>query len=159
MTESTATLAERIGDRMARSDLSWKVHRFFYRLSGGRMGGAVRGIPVLLLTTKGRRTQQLHTVPLMYLREGGRILVVASNAANPDRPPGWWFNLQAHPEAEVQVMGERRKVRACDLDPDERDALWPRLVAHNPNWGKYQRETERRIGVVALQLDPNKGSA
>lgn len=78
MGEDTATMVERMNDRMARSDLSSKMHRFFYRLSGGRMGGEVKGVPVLLFATEGRRSKKRRTVPLMYQPDGDRLLVVAS---------------------------------------------------------------------------------
>jgi deazaflavin-dependent oxidoreductase (nitroreductase family) len=153
-----ATMIERIGDRLARSDLSSKMHRLFYRLSGGRMGGEVKGVPVLLLTTVGRRSHKRRTVPLMYLPNGERLLVVASNAADPDRPPGWWFNLQTNPQADVRLGAARHRVKASDLGDEERRALWPRLAAHNPNWTRFQSETDRRFAVVALQLDSAEGS-
>jgi len=159
MGEEAATLAERINDRMARSDLSSKMHRFVYRLSGGRMGSDVKGVPVVLLTTEGRRSKKRRTVPLMCLLDGDRLLVVASNAADPDRPPGWWFNLQANPDAEVQLGTSRRPVQASDLDAEEREALWPRLASHNPNWARFQEETNRRFPVVALQLNSEEESA
>lgn len=148
---------ERISDRMARSDLSSKIHRFVYRLSGGRMGGRAKGVPVLLLTTVGRRSGKQRTVPLMYLADGERLLVVASNAADPDHPPGWWFNLRSHPQARVQVGRTRYAVRSSDLDPVDRDAWWPRLATHNPNWARFQEETGRRFPVVAL--DPDNSAA
>ncbi len=153
MGEDTATMVERVNDRMARSGLSSRMHRLAYRLSGGRMGGEVKGVPVLLLATEGRRSKKRRTVPLMYLPDGDRLLVVASNAADPDRPPGWWFNLQANPEADVQVGASQHRVRASDLEAEEREVLWPRLAAHNPNWARFQGETSRRFPVVALQLN------
>jgi len=129
------------------------MHRFFYRLSGGRMGGEVLGVPVLLLTTVGRRSGRERTVPLMYYPQGSRMLVVASNAAEPDQPPGWWFNLQTRPEAWVQLGGTRHRARAEALDEHERELLWPRLAEHNPSWARYQSETGRRFPVIALRLE------
>ena len=140
-------------DRMSRSDVSWKMHRFMYRMSGGRIGGRVSGVPVLLLRTRGRRTGELRTNPLMYLRDGDRLLVVASNAAAVDRDPGWLHNLRANPVAEVQLGSEVHPVRAEELGPEERDAWWPRLIDHNPRWAGYAAETDRVIPVVALHLD------
>jgi len=152
MDEKAATMAERMNDRMARSDLSSKIHRFLYRLSRGRMGSEVKGVPVLLLTTVGRRSKKRRTVPLMCLQDGNRMLVVASNAAEPDRPPGWWYNLQTDPEAWVLLGAKRYRVRANALDAAEREAWWPRLAAHNPNWARFQAETDRRFPVVALAV-------
>lgn len=86
----------------------------------------------------------------MYLRDGDRYLVVPSNAADPDTPPAWWRNLGADPRAEVLVEGRWRDVAATALDQDERDAAWPRMIAHNPNWERFQQESARRFPVVAL---------
>lgn len=143
-------LIERIGDRISRSDLSSKMHGLAYRASGGRAGSRVRGIPVLLLTTTGRHSGRDRTVPLMYLPDGERMLVVAANAAVPDRPPGWWFNLSANLRATVQTRGEAFGVDARFMTDTERDEWWPRLVTHNPNWGRYQSETDRLMGVVVF---------
>jgi deazaflavin-dependent oxidoreductase (nitroreductase family) len=148
------TVIERIGDRISRSDFSSKMHGLVYRVSGGRVGSRVKGIPVLLLTTTGRRSGQDRTVPLMYLPDAERMLVVASNAAEPDNPPGWWFNLSASPRAAVRVEGEAFGVDARIMDEAERREWWPRLVAHNPNWGRYQSETDRPCSVVVLTPSP-----
>jgi deazaflavin-dependent oxidoreductase (nitroreductase family) len=156
MMPTGATIVGRVNDRMSRSDLSSKMHRLFYRLTGGRIGGKVRGIPVLLLTTFGRRSKERRTVPLMYLPDGARLLVVASNAANPDRPPGWWFNLQARPDAWARLGGDEHRVRARVLDESERESWWPRLVEHNPNWARFQAETERPFPIVSLQRVPDE---
>lgn len=129
------------------------MHSFAYRISGGRMGNDVRGVPVLLLTSVGRRTQKRRTVPLMYMTDGDRMLVVASNAAAPERPPGWWFNLDATPTAHVRAGRRAGRVRARQLDPEARGELWPRLAAHNPNWAKFQDETSRPFAVISLEFD------
>lgn len=137
-------------DRMARSDLSAKLHARSFRASRGRLGAVVQGRPVLLLATTGRRTGERREVVVMYLRDGDRYLVVPSNAADPDRPPAWWSNLQAEPHGQVLVEGRWRTVDAAALPDDERDRWWPTLTAHNPNWGRFQTETDRRFPVVAL---------
>lgn len=129
------------------------MHGFAYRISGGRMGNNVRGVPVLLLTTVGRRTMKTRTVPLMYMADGNRMLVVASNASAPERPPGWWFNLDADPTAHVRAGRRRGTVRARQLDSVERDEVWPRLAGHNPNWAKFQEETSRAFAVISLEFD------
>ncbi len=159
MDGSAPTMLDRINDRMSRSDFSANMHRLFYRLSGGRMGSKVRGIPVLLLTTVGRHSAKRRTVPLMYLPDGNRLLVVASNAADPDRSPGWWFNLQANPEAWIQLGRKQSRVRASALAEAERKSWWPRLTSHNPNWARFQAETTRPFPVVALDLDSARESA
>lgn len=148
------TVIERIGDKFSRSDFSSKMHGFVYRVSGGRVGSRVKGVPVLLLTTTGRRSGQDRTVPLMYLPDAERMLVVASNAAEPDHPPGWWFNLSASPRATVRAGGKTFGVEARLMDEAERSEWWPRLVAHNPNWGRFQNETDRPCSVVVLTPRP-----
>jgi F420H(2)-dependent quinone reductase len=153
VTEQAGTITERINDRMARSDLSSKMHGLAYRISGGRVGNNVRGVPVLLLTTVGRHTNKRRTVPLMYMEDGDRMLVVASNAAAPERPPGWWFNLDANPTGHVRAGRRHGPVRARQLDSEERDEMWPRLAAHNPNWARFQEETSRRFAVMSLEFD------
>jgi deazaflavin-dependent oxidoreductase (nitroreductase family) len=158
MEDKTTPLVERIGDKMSRSNLTGRMHRFFYRVSGGRMGTKLEGKHVLLLTTEGRRSKKRRTVPLMYLPDGDRMLIVGSNAANIDRPPAWWFNLQANPEAEVRLGTSCHRVRASDLDDQERDKWWPQLAEYNPRWEGFQGETSRRFPVVALQLNSEEGS-
>ncbi len=148
-----ATARKSFTDRMSRSDVSWKLHRFMYRISGGRIGGRMFGVPVLLLRTRGRRTGELRIHPLMYLRDGDRLFVVASNAAAVDRDPGWLHNLRANPVAEVQLGSEVHRVRAEELGSEERDTWWPRLVDHNPKWAGYADETDRIIPIVALHLE------
>lgn len=137
--------------------LSTRGNRAVYRLSGGRVGGAKRGVPIALLTTTGRRSGRPRTVPVMYLETGGRVLLVASNAGF-DAPPAWFFNLLAHPEAEWRTGSERRAMVGRVVDDAERDALWPRLIDHNPLWEAYQSYTDRRLPVVALEEAPDRGS-
>lgn len=147
---------EALQDRVARSDLSAKMHRMAFRASRGRLGAEVQGKSVLLVATTGRRTGKRREVVVMFFRDGDRYLVVPSNAAEPDRPPAWWRNLQAEPRAEVLVDGAWRAVRAAALPDAERDALWPELAAYNPNWERFQQETARRFPVVALTPDPGQ---
>ena len=78
------------------------IHLFWYRMTGGVIGGNVLGMPALLLTTTGRKSGQQRTTPLTYLRDGEHMVLVASNGGNPSHP-AWFLNLQANPEAEVQV--------------------------------------------------------
>ncbi len=126
------------------------LHTALYQASDGRLGATLRGIPVLLLTTTGRKTGKLRTKPLMYLAEGDSYIVVASNAGE-ERPPQWWLNLQNHPEATIQVKRERHKVLASPASEDEYHSLWPRLVEMNPFYTEFQSRTPRRLQVVILK--------
>jgi deazaflavin-dependent oxidoreductase (nitroreductase family) len=121
-----------------------------YRLSGGRwMSRFPSGAPVCLLTTKGRKTGQRHTVPLLFLADGNDLVVVASQGGAPQHP-GWYFNLAADPLAEAQIGRRRFPVAARTVGAEEKTALWPRLVALYPPYDAYQRRTARSIPVVRL---------
>ena len=121
-----------------------------YRLSGGKlMGRFPSGAPVCLLTTKGRRSGQRRTVPLLYLADGGDYVVVASQGGAP-RHPGWYLNLEADPHAEIEIGRRRLPVTARRVEAPEHDRLWPRLVAIYAPYESYRRRTTRVIPVVRL---------
>jgi deazaflavin-dependent oxidoreductase (nitroreductase family) len=127
------------------------LNTWAYRATGGRLGGRfLRGAPVLLLTTTGARTGQRRTAPLLYLRDGDRLVVVASKGGM-SKHPLWYRNLLAHPEVEVEVGRERRTMVARTAGPEERAALWPRLVAMYRAYADYQARTPREIPVVVLE--------
>jgi deazaflavin-dependent oxidoreductase (nitroreductase family) len=126
------------------------LHRVLYRLSGGRIGGRIWGLPIVLLTTTGRQTQTKRTVPLCSFRDGDDVVVIASYGGL-DQPPAWWLNLQANPQAELVVGRERRTVIARDAAPDERARLWADVTARAPGYLEYERRTTREIPVVILQ--------
>jgi deazaflavin-dependent oxidoreductase (nitroreductase family) len=132
---------------------SWQwfgqLHRAVYRATGGRIGGRLAGLDMLLLTTTGRRTGQARTTPMPFYREGERLVIVGSNGGA-DVDPAWWKNLQACPEAEVEIGRERLAVRAALATPEERARLWPALQAWNPNYRRYEKKTSRIIPVVVL---------
>ena len=126
-----------------------RTHIALYRRTGGKLGGRFRGSPVLLLTTTGRRSGQLRTMPVMYIVDGNRKVVVASYAGA-DHHPAWYHNLLAHPEVTVQTGSSVQPMRAEVADPAERARLWPSLVAMYPTYDDYQAKTERQIPVVVL---------
>jgi deazaflavin-dependent oxidoreductase (nitroreductase family) len=134
------------------SDWAWftRLHRAVYARTHGRIGARLAGLDVLLLTTRGRRSGAPRSVPLPWFADGDDLVVVASNNGGP-RDPDWWLNLVAHPEAEIALRGERRRVRASLATPAERARLWPRLVASNPRYATYARRTSREIPVVILR--------
>jgi deazaflavin-dependent oxidoreductase (nitroreductase family) len=128
-----------------------------YKLTRGRIGGTWRvgaawksPVPICLLEHRGRKTGQLRTTPLVYLRDGDRIVVVASQAGRAHHPL-WYRNLQAHPDVAVQVRGQRREMRARTAVGSERAELWPRLVDLYRDYDSYQSWTERQIPVVVLE--------
>ncbi|WP_103351677.1 nitroreductase family deazaflavin-dependent oxidoreductase [Amycolatopsis sp. CA-128772] len=132
-----------------------------FRLTGGRVGstwrigaGFRKPVPTLLLEHRGRRSGRLFTTPLLYLRDGEDVVIVASQGGLP-RHPQWYFNLLAHPETRIGLKGRRGvPVRAREAGPAERDELWPRLVELYADFAKYQAWTEREIPVVVLSPQP-----
>ena len=126
-----------------------RSHRAIYRLSGGRLLDRVAGMPVLLLTTTGRRSGQPRTTPLTYFDVDEGIAIVASNGGE-DRPPRWWLNLQAHPRASIERRGERTSVVARQASPAEHARLWPLITGIHPGYAAYARRTARPIPVVVL---------
>lgn len=109
-----------------------------------------RGAPVLLLTTTGRKSGRKIIKPLIYQPYGDDYLVVASRGGAP-RHPEWYLNLEANPEVEVQVRGDRFKARARTATPEEKPDLWRRMVAVWPDYDQYQKRTDRPIPVVILE--------
>ena len=123
---------------------------FFYRLTGGKIGGTLRGAPVLLLTTTGRKTGKKRTTPLLYVSDGNNLTVVASNGGR-SKDPSWLFNLKKNPEAEVQIKKNQSKVWATQISPDEKARLWPLLTKIYPAYNDYQKKTTRETPVVILE--------
>jgi len=124
-------------------------HTALYRLSGGRLGGKMGQAPVLLLTVAGRKSGKRRTTPLLYSREGDNLVVIGSKGGDP-RHPAWYLNLQGT-EADVEVGGERRHVRARDAEGEERDRLWKQMTSIWPAYDEYQQRTKRSIPVVVLE--------
>ncbi|MFN8467658.1 MAG: nitroreductase/quinone reductase family protein [Caldilineaceae bacterium] len=124
------------------------LHVELYRLTGGK--AQVAKYPTMLLTTRGRKTGKLRTIPVIYI-EDGTCYVIAAAYAGSDRNPTWWLNLRETKEAEIQVMRTKRRVRAEVATPQARAALWPRLVAMYPYFVDYQQRTQREIPVVVLR--------
>ena len=121
-----------------------------YLATDGEEGHAWLETQVLLLTTKGRRSGGPRTLPLIYGTSGDNYLVVASRGGS-RRPPAWYLNLEADPEVEVQVKGDRFKARARDATPEEKPGMWKTMTAEWPAYDDYQKRTERQIPVVVLE--------
>lgn len=125
------------------------IHTAVYRVSGGRIAGTAGNVPVLLLTTTGRKTGKQRTTPLLFILDGEDVVVVASNGGM-DWFPAWWLNLQQHPAAVIEIGRERREVTASNADPARRARLWLELTARYPGYLKYEARTARRIPLVIL---------
>ena len=128
----------------------WRLHRWTYHASGGRLGGRLLGMPVLLLTTRGRRTGRPHITALLYFPEGRTFVVIASSGGAPTHP-AWWLNLRADPEARIQLGRRMLRVRAREAEGAERERLWSRVVHTYRGYAAYQARTSRRIPVAILE--------
>ena len=122
-----------------------------YRATDGEEGHEWQGTVTLLLTTKGRKSGEPRTTPLIYGRSGDDYLIVASKGGA-DAPPAWYLNIQEHPnDVEIQVKGDRFKVRVHDATPDEKPEMWKTMTAEWPAYDEYQEKTDREIPVVVLE--------
>lgn len=121
-----------------------------FRANDGKVGGMFTGKPLLLLISTGAKSGQLRTNPLAYLPDGERMIIFATKGGFPTNPD-WYYNLLAHPEAQVEVGTETFEVIASVVHGAERDQLYARQVAVTPIFGDYEQKTTRRIPVIALQ--------
>ncbi|WP_407689778.1 nitroreductase family deazaflavin-dependent oxidoreductase [Mycobacterium sp. HUMS_1102779] len=124
-----------------------KGNAWIYRRSNGKLGGTFGKAPVALLTTTGRKTGEPRVSPLLYLREGDRVVLVASKGGS-DKHPLWYLNLKANPQVSVQIKDEVLQLRARDATKEERAEYWPKLDAMYPSFGDYRSWTDRVIPVV-----------
>lgn len=124
-------------------------HVFLYRLTGGALGGRLLNAPVMLVTTTGRKTGKQHTTPLVYLPDGDRFLVIASNGGQ-GKLPNWWLNMRVSKQASIEIGRRHLRVSAQEADPAERQQLWPGIVTAVPAYGTYQRRTPYPIPVAIL---------
>jgi deazaflavin-dependent oxidoreductase (nitroreductase family) len=127
------------------------VHQWLYEKTDGRIGRSIGGRPMLLLRTVGRKTGEARTSALLYVPDGERYAVIASKGGDV-RHPGWFHNLTANPEVEIQIGRERIPVKARVAEGEERERLWAK--ANEVNQGQYdtyQSRTDRKIPVVVLE--------
>jgi deazaflavin-dependent oxidoreductase (nitroreductase family) len=127
-----------------------RCHRFVYLKSGGWLGGRSPGKRFLLLWNTGRKTGQQRITPLLYVGDGPRWIVVASNAGD-TRPPAWWLNLEASPLTQVQVGRRQIDVRARRADGTESQRLWRILESAYSYFPEYRERAGREIPVVILE--------
>lgn len=139
---------------------AWRAHRALYRLSGGRFLWTTsnkRGWGALRLTTIGRKSGQERSVILGYLEDGPDLITLAMNGWD-EGHPSWWLNLGAHPDAVVQLAGQRpRPVRARAASGQQRDRLWQSWVAVDPQLEAFAARRATETPVVVLE--PREGAA
>lgn len=129
----------------------WIVdHLRRYRETNGADGHIWRGVPTLLLTTTGRKSQQPQQLPLIYGQDGTRYVIVASKGGAPEHP-GWYQNLVANPSVELQVAADKFRARARTTESGERERLWKLMTKLWPAYDEYQAKTRREIPVVVLE--------
>ena len=138
------------------SDLMLKtmngVHRALLTLSGGRLGWNAMNMPVLELTTTGRKSGQRRSVMLTSPVQEGTTLVVVASRGGDDQHPAWFLNLRDDPQVEVAMGGKpKQPMRARVADAGERARLWPLVTADHKNYADYQTKTDREIPVVVLE--------
>jgi deazaflavin-dependent oxidoreductase (nitroreductase family) len=127
-----------------------KLNVPIYRLTRGRIFGNVGTAPVLLLTSTGRRSGQKRTAPVVFLADGERYVVIGSNAGNV-RTPAWSYNLQANPDAEIELRGTHKLVRARVAEGEERAELWRKVNEMYEGFDDYDAKTPRDIAVFVLE--------
>lgn len=131
-----------------------RVNVSFYRLTSGRVGGHWSKAGILLLTTAGSKSGKRRTNPVLFLRDGDDLVVVAPHGGR-DRNPSWWINLKQNPGAVVQIGEGKMSVRAAEASMEDKTRLWPLLVEMHPTYDDYQNKTKRVILVGILRpLDP-----
>jgi deazaflavin-dependent oxidoreductase (nitroreductase family) len=118
--------------------------------SGEVKEGMFRGAPIVLLTTKGAKSGATYTTPLVYTRDGERLVIIASKGGAPTNP-AWFHNLVANPDVTIEVGPEKYEAKAVVTEGEERDRLFNAQAALMPNFAEYQKNTTRRIPVVVLE--------
>lgn len=145
-------------DLMRVADRLWPVlnrvtkgHTAVYRATGGRIGHRFPGAPpMLLLDHLGARTGAGRTTPLVYVRDGENVVIVASKGGHP-KHPAWYHNLRANPDTTIQIGSDRRPVHARTANSGERARLWDKAVETYGGYRGYQQRTEREIPLVVLE--------
>jgi deazaflavin-dependent oxidoreductase (nitroreductase family) len=144
-----ARVSPRLAHRPGTSAAS-RAHAWLLRRSRGRLGRRFMGAEVLVLRTTGRRSGEPREAPMFYVPHGEGFAVVASNAASA-RPPAWWLNLQAHPDADAFERGKWHAVSARRATDEEVAELWPRFVEAYRGYDRYKEIATREMPVVVLE--------
>lgn len=128
------------------------IHETMVKVTGGRLGWSISGMPVVKLTTTGRRSGRPRTVMLSAPHTDGDTLVLVASKAGADHHPAWFLNLRENPEVTVETRGTGpRRMTARVASDEERAELWPAVTAKQPAYGRYQDRTEREIPLVLLE--------
>lgn len=128
-------------------------HVWIYRLSGGRLGGNMLGVKLLLLTTKGRKSGKSYTTPLGWFDHEDGYVIVASNGGQPTNP-SWYYNLKSNPQVTVQLLDKILPATAEVLSGEARTQAWRQVIAKGPVYAGYEKKTTREIPLILLH--PNQ---
>ena len=137
------------------SDLGFKfftgIHRAIFNVTNSRLGGKMGGVPIVKLTTTGRKTgKQRDTMLMTPIHDDDRVILVASKGGAP-RDPAWYLNLRDHPQVTITMAGTTRPMTAHTATTAEKAELWPAIVQAYQGYAGYQQKTDRDIPVVILQ--------
>ena len=125
--------------------LSSRAHVMLCRLSGGRLGRTMNGLPVLLLTTTGRKSGKPHTTPIVYLQDEADYIIAPGLVERPD----WYLNLKQNPEVTIKIGNETHTVEAREAVAEDRSRLWAKAPAY---WNDYQKAAQGELPVIILRL-------
>ena len=131
--------------------LGLTIYAFFYRLTRGKLGGSLLVIPVLLLTTTGRKTGKKRTTPVGYIEHDGGYVIIGLFVVFGGANPGWFYNLRTNPRASIQIKDKQFEVSAEIVGPDKRGAIWARVTELVPIYAKVAKRTNREIPLVILR--------
>ena len=143
--------------------LKWIFRRFMgfqvyiYRSSGGKRMGHLRGMPILLLITTGRKSGKVRVTPVMYIKDQENYVITASNNGA-EQNPGWFHNLEANPLNSIEVEGARMSVKARRATSEEKDRLWQILIGRASFFEDYRKRARRNIPMVILEPNDTKNS-
>jgi len=136
--------------RKALINLFIQLHTFFYKLTGGKFGSEMGKNKILLLTIKGRKSGLERTTPLVYMDHEDGYLIIASNGGQA-KHPDWYINLKSDPQVSLQIKDQTFNAQAQVLNGETRTPIWERIVAEAPQYGEYEKRTDRLIPVVWLR--------
>lgn len=131
--------------------LQWKMHKLVWRISGGRLGRSVIGMPVLELETTGWKSGQQRQILITYVDNAGAPAIVGTNAGR-DVDPAWVKNLRANPVARARWDGKWREVVAVELHGDGHQAAWDAVVAANSGYAEYLETLTRPVPILRLEV-------
>ena len=127
------------------------IHRSLVHATGGKVGGKVMGMPVVVLHHTGRTSGKARTSMLTAPIVDGDTVVLVASWGGDDRHPQWYRNITANPDVEIELHGQRRPMRARTASEGEKAGLWPRVVSAYKGYAGYQEKTEREIPLVILE--------